>query len=274
MPIIRAPRPERDFTVISNRILNDPKLSWAARGILVHLLSKPDHWNVNVQALINETRNAFRSTGRDAVYKLIDELIDARYATRRKHANGTTEMLIYEEPLPENTDVATPPDPENTDEGAEPNPEKPDPEKPDPENQDVLVRTDKAVRTEELEKTDLSLKVLPPSQKNSSRKGSKITLKAFLAECSSTGELAIRTDDPIFNWAKITRVSDEMLSLAWHVFKGRFLSDESKRQIDWRAHYRNAVKNSWFHLWYFDAAGECRLTTAGVQADREFKEVV
>ncbi|NIF78891.1 hypothetical protein F3J20_16105 [Paraburkholderia sp. Cy-641] len=168
MPIIRAPRPDRDFTVIANRVLNDPRLSWAARGMLAHLLSKPDHWSVNVQALINETQACSRASGRDAVYRTLDELNEAGYIARRRLADGSVVTTVYEQPNTENPDEALEPNlekphevtgrtlsgqiepvPENPDMGHKPNPEKPDLEKPDLENPDVLVRTESIERTEE-----------------------------------------------------------------------------------------------------------------------------
>jgi hypothetical protein len=136
MPIIRAPRLERNFYVLDKEISEDKRLSWAARGLLVFLLGKPDHWKVSVPALINETAAATKSTGRDAVYGLLAELISVGYARRDKHSSGNVDYVVCE-PIPEKPEV-----------GKKPVPENPDTEKPDPEKPDVLVSTDKAVSIE------------------------------------------------------------------------------------------------------------------------------
>lgn len=66
--ITRAPRPQNNFYLLDKAISEDKRLGWAARGLLVFLLGKPDHWQVSPAALVNETAEANRSTGRDGVY--------------------------------------------------------------------------------------------------------------------------------------------------------------------------------------------------------------
>ena len=41
--IIRAARPHQNYTIVHNELIEDQSLTWKARGILVYLLSKPDH---------------------------------------------------------------------------------------------------------------------------------------------------------------------------------------------------------------------------------------
>lgn len=257
MTIIRAPRPETRYYVLNKSISEDKRLSWAARGMLIFLLGKPDHWKVSVPALINETADAARSTGRDAVYNLLSELIETGYVKRVKHADGALEYLVCE------------PFPENQDQGREPLPEKPDPEKPDPEKPDALVITDKAVRIEEAARNDAAAVTTPSAAKAKSKKRERISLQAYLDECKAREESPIQEDDPIHSWADKTRVPYDMLVLTWRVFKDRHVPDGSKRQIDWPAHFRNAVKNNWYRLWFFNSNGDCVLTTAGEQARRE-----
>lgn len=77
---------------------------------------------------------------------------------------------------------------------------------------------------------------------------------------------AIPADDPIFSYAENAGIPLDFLELSWH----RFVEDmreRGKRQKDWRAHYRNAVKGNWLKLWWLQD-GEYRLTTAGEQAKR------
>ena len=44
--IIRAQRRET-FTVVNNTAINDNRLSFRAKGVLVYILSKPDNWRVS-----------------------------------------------------------------------------------------------------------------------------------------------------------------------------------------------------------------------------------
>lgn len=253
MPIIRAPRPERNFYMLDKTISEDKRLSWAARGLLVFLLGKPDHWRVSVPALVNETSKACKSTGRDAVYKLLSELIDAGYAHRQKHSNGTIDYTVSE------------PNPEKPYQAINPNPEKPDPENPDPENPDALVNIHTALRIEEAARAGNA----PSSGKQEKTKCRKAeTLQGYLERCKQEGVKAVPENDPIFEYAETVGLSSQMMAIAWFCFKQRFLQS-GKQQKDWRAHFRNAVRQNWFRAWYIGADGQASLTTVGQQAARE-----
>ena len=135
MSIIRAPRKESNFYILDKRISEDKRLSWAARGLLVFLLGKPDHWSVNVQALINETKGTRKPVGRDGVYALIDELMLAGYVARSQSRNaagvlGEVNYLVSESPLP-----------------AQPYPAAPLPARPHPANP-TLVSNDSSASTD------------------------------------------------------------------------------------------------------------------------------
>lgn len=83
MSIIRSPRPDSGFYILDRKISEDRRLSWAARGMLVFLLGKPDNWFVSIANLINETSQALgKRSGRDAVYAILDELIKVGYLVR------------------------------------------------------------------------------------------------------------------------------------------------------------------------------------------------
>ena len=86
------------------------------------------------------------------------------------------------------------------------------------------------------------------------------------------GESAIRSDDPIFDYAEKVGITDDMLRLSWLGFKRQFL-ETSKRQKDWRAHYRGAVRGNWIRVWGIDAEGRAYLTTTGRQLAKEFEGV-
>lgn len=103
--IVRGQRPQSNFYVLNKAVSEDRHLSWAARGLLVFLLGKPDHWQVSTTALINETADSSKPLSRDGVHSLLNELIHAGYCTRhrRRSAKGTmsgTDYHISETPQP------------------------------------------------------------------------------------------------------------------------------------------------------------------------------
>lgn len=88
MSIIRAAR-KAQFYNLPTTIVDDDRLSWEARGLLVYLLSKPDKWTVQVRDLINRTKNAIgKSAGKDKVYSIINELRAAGYVYREFRREG------------------------------------------------------------------------------------------------------------------------------------------------------------------------------------------
>jgi hypothetical protein len=100
--IIRAPRRHR-FVVMDQRAVEDDRLSWAARGLLCYLLSRPDDWKV----LVNDLRKR-GNLGRDGIYRLLRELRTLGYARfqrlRDKHGRIRGGMYIIRE-------IADSPDP-------------------------------------------------------------------------------------------------------------------------------------------------------------------
>jgi hypothetical protein len=139
MAIVRQTRPSDNFYILDKKISEDDRLSWSARGMLIFLLGKPDHWTVSIEALINCTSSAgIRQSGKTAVYSVIRELLNTGYMTRKKHADGTLDYLVREK----STDVE--PDSGNPNLG-NPNLENPDLGNPPLVSTDVLVRTEKKV---------------------------------------------------------------------------------------------------------------------------------
>lgn len=117
MSIIRGPRRTGNFYVLDKTISEDVRLTWAARGLLIYLLGKPDHWRVSPAALRNETINTRKPTGRDGVYALLDELMQAGYVVRTQERSptgllGETNYFVSEnanpQPLPALPDTVEP----------------------------------------------------------------------------------------------------------------------------------------------------------------------
>ena len=97
MAIKRAPRPVSNFTVLTNEVLRDQRLSFRARGILASILSRPDNWRSNAESLARET-----TEGRSALLTALKELENFGYLERKKHqdefGHWRTESIIYDQP--------------------------------------------------------------------------------------------------------------------------------------------------------------------------------
>lgn len=104
MSIIRAPRPDSRFYTLDKRISEDARLSWAARGLLIFLLGKPDNWNISIEHLKRQTEASRIKTRRDGIYALLDELQSTGYVTRRaqqRDASGRlaeADYIVSEDP--------------------------------------------------------------------------------------------------------------------------------------------------------------------------------
>ncbi len=73
--ILRIQKRESPYVQIDKRPLEDPRISWRAKGILAYLLSKPDGWSVRMENVLKHG-----TEGRDAVASAMKELQSAGYA--------------------------------------------------------------------------------------------------------------------------------------------------------------------------------------------------
>ena len=91
MTTIRVEKTE-NYSVIANACIEDERLTWQARGLLVYLLSKPNDWQVRVAELIAQS-----PAGRDAVYSTIRELTTHGYieSHREQRADGRFGGVSY-----------------------------------------------------------------------------------------------------------------------------------------------------------------------------------
>lgn len=96
MIVRRGARPRR-FTVVDNDTIEDERLTWEARGLLVFLLSKPDNWTVNREHLAGQAPN-----GIAVVRRVLTELEKAGYLVRKRgRGEGGRlqwEAIVYESP--------------------------------------------------------------------------------------------------------------------------------------------------------------------------------
>lgn len=144
MSIRRGPRPEQRFYTVDKSISEDERLSWAARGLLIFLLGKPDNWNVSVEHLIKQTAHSVgKASKRDGVRVILKELENVGYLVADRARNsigkfGGMAYTVYEQPItPQTENPAL----------ASPQTDLPAPGLPAPANP-LLTSTDKTTSTE------------------------------------------------------------------------------------------------------------------------------
>jgi len=92
-------RRDYPFVQIDKRILDDPRLSWRAKGIFIYLFSRPDGWKVIITDLCNRSTD-----GETSVWSALRELRGAGYYQIKpiRNAKGQLtdrQMVIQEKPL-------------------------------------------------------------------------------------------------------------------------------------------------------------------------------
>lgn len=109
--IIRARHDKDDpYFRLRRATAQDVQLSWAARGIIAYVLSKPDNWEVRVEDLIEQG-----DLGRNAIYRILGELQRLGYIHRYKERLGDGRiarwvMDVYETPHAQFRDMDEPHD--------------------------------------------------------------------------------------------------------------------------------------------------------------------
>jgi hypothetical protein len=98
MQIVRAPRPESNFSSYSNAVLRDTNLSMKALGLLVRLLSHKDGWRTDYRSLAQQYRKDGETSFRSAFKELREEGYLAQTRTRGSDGRWSTTTTIYDEP--------------------------------------------------------------------------------------------------------------------------------------------------------------------------------
>lgn len=95
--IIRKQKNKSSYVVLDKGFLNNRSLSWKAKGLLAYLLSKPDDWQIYMEALKDESKD-----GKDGTRTALNELIGLGYITRdQKRQRGLftgMEYIVHETP--------------------------------------------------------------------------------------------------------------------------------------------------------------------------------
>lgn len=99
MTVCRLPHHDGNYTIISNSIFTDGRLSGRAIGVLVSLLSKPADWRINAESIAKTMKE-----GRDAIRAALRELKALGYIVYKKiqdpeTGQWSTVSTVYEVPV-------------------------------------------------------------------------------------------------------------------------------------------------------------------------------
>ncbi len=118
---------ENPFVMIDRRVLENPVLSWKAKGLLAYLLSRPDNWKIIMGDLIKRSTD-----GEFATRKALNELVKVghiiKVEEREKGRFLSFSYEVHEKPQPVS---------ENQEMAAEPFGDFPQVEKPHAENRSL-----------------------------------------------------------------------------------------------------------------------------------------
>jgi hypothetical protein len=110
--------------------------------------------------------------------------------------------------------------------------------------------------------------VASANQEDKASRAGRVTLQSYIDSLKTKGERFMPDDDPLWEHAKAIDLPGEWLEMAFMVFRDRHRAG-GKRYIDWRATFRNAVRENWLKLWRSADKG-LQLTDAGVLAQRAY----
>ena len=135
--IVRSARPDRNFTIIQNDLVNDKTIKSDALGLIVYVLSKPDHWKIRT----TELQSRF-GCGERKVRRALTELRESGYVEMMRHNSGEVDWIFHEISLhtAQNNHTAK----TNMSHMCK----TPNGQNPHVDNEHVLVSTEKAVRTD------------------------------------------------------------------------------------------------------------------------------
>lgn len=102
-----------------------------------------------------------------------------------------------------------------------------------------------------------------------SSKASAISLKVYLERCRKDGCKPIPPEHAIRAYCSDAGITDEMLQVAWLMFKDRHTTGErTKRYKDWPRVFANSVESRWYGLWIVNAEGSAEWSSTGLQQKR------
>ena len=100
LPVIHT---SDSHTTFHDATIQDPRLSYAAIGLLAYLLSRPPGWKLKVRELIRPGL-----AGRDQINSLLRELIATGYVTKEKRRNPKPNGINWEYTVREQAEETSP----------------------------------------------------------------------------------------------------------------------------------------------------------------------
>ena len=98
---------------------------------------------------------------------------------------------------------------------------------------------------------------------------SACSLKSYLEKCRVASRKPIPADHSIREYCAEAGITDEMLQIAWLMFKDRHTKGEKvKRYKDWPRVFSNSVESRWYGLWFTNTEGQAEWTSTGLQQKR------
>ena len=98
---------------------------------------------------------------------------------------------------------------------------------------------------------------------------SAVSLKTYLERCRREACKPIPPEHPLRQYCHDAGITDEMLQVAWLLFKDRHTTGERiKRYKDWPRVFKNSVEDRWYHLWFVNAEGVAEWSSNGLQQRR------
>jgi hypothetical protein len=85
------------FTQVANAVLDDKRISFSAKGVYAHLMSKPDGWDFSAERIA-----AMSDDGKRAVLAALKELETVNLLTRVRHNSGRVDYILNKLPSAEN----------------------------------------------------------------------------------------------------------------------------------------------------------------------------
>lgn len=96
---------QKDFTIVYNGVLENPSLSFKAKGLWAYCMSRPDNWQFHVSHLATVSQD-----GTDAIYSALKELEKAGLVEKTQSNKGgkfgSVDYIIY--PYPKEIQIILP----------------------------------------------------------------------------------------------------------------------------------------------------------------------
>lgn len=96
-----------------------------------------------------------------------------------------------------------------------------------------------------------------------------VTFDEWIENLKAKDEKPVPEDDSIFDYAEEVKLPIDYVRYCWLEFKRKY-SNSDKEYKDWRAAFRNSVRENWYSLW-FDKDDQWHLTTRGIQIQKEMR---